>query len=345
MADIWDVECDVMPGLEPFLAQELRRRFGGRLTGLADSGRASLRFGYQGDLAELLTLRTAQAVFLAWSFAGRRPSLLLGHQALRTLAAAIATVRDLHPADTFGAFRFAAAGRDSTTFRRLADEIRSLSGLRHEPETGDLVVRVRPSAERGWEVLVRLSSRPLATRPWRVRNLPGALNATIAAAMVELTDPRPEDRFCNLLCGSGTLLAERLLRCPAAEAVGCDVGRESLAAARANLAAAGVAGGLRLLRADATATGLADSAFTALCADLPYGNLVGSHRSNAALYPGVLREAARLAAPGAAFAVITHELRLFDACLREAGRWTAERTVRVLQGGQRPQLYLLRRRT
>jgi len=178
-----------------------------------------------------------------------------------------------------------------------------------------------------------------------VANYPGALNATIAAAMVELTQPHPDDHFINLLCGSGTLLAERLLRGPAAEALGVDASPEALAAARANLVAAGLADTVRLMESDATLTGLDMGRYTALTADLPYGNLVGSHRTNETLYPALLEEAARVATVGARFAVITHELRLFEATLAHSReRWQLESTLRVLQGGQRPQVYLLKRR-
>jgi tRNA (guanine6-N2)-methyltransferase len=347
MAEAWDVECDVLPGMEAILARELRRCFRGRVGQLADTGRASLRFGFQGSLSELLGLRTAHSAYLALAFSGRRPTALLGHQNLRALLERIQVIRNLHPPGTVCTFRFGAAGRDTSTFRRLATELEGQSGLRHDPDDGELLIRIRPSGrpDDSWEALLRLSPRPLSTRGWRVANYPGALNATIAAAMIDLTQPRPDDHFINLMCGSGTLLVERLLLCRTAEALGVDISGEALAAARANLQAAGVSRGARLMESDAVLTGLDMARYTVLCADLPYGNLVGSHRENAVLYPMLLEEAARMAAPGARFAVITHEIRLFDASLEDARNlWQAERTFRVFQGGQRPQVYLLRRR-
>jgi tRNA (guanine6-N2)-methyltransferase len=343
---MWDVECDVVPGLEGFLARELRRCHRGRVERLADSGRASLHFTFQGSPGELLGLRTAQAAYLALRFRGRRPTALLGNQNLRDLMDRVDAIRAAHAPGTFESFRFGAAGRDSSTFRRLAAELEVLTGLRHDPDDGELLIRVRPTdgQREGWEALLRISPRPLSTRAWRVANYPGALNATIAAVMVDLTQPRPDDHFINLLCGSGTLLVERLTRCQTAEAVGVEISREALDAARANLQAASMTARARLLESDATLTGLDMARYTALCADLPYGNLVGSHCENRELYPALLDEAARLAAPGARFAVITHELRLFDACLADAQQaWQPERTFRLVQSGQRPQVYLLRR--
>jgi 23S rRNA G2445 N2-methylase RlmL len=347
MPEAWDVECDVLPGMEAILARELRGCFHSRVGQLADTGRASLRFDFQGDLADLLRLRTAHAAYLALAFSGRRPTALLGHQNLRALLDRIQVIRGLHPPGTVCTFRFGAAGRDTSTFRRLAADLEAQSGLRHDPDDGELLIRIRPSSrpDDGWEALLRLSPRPLSTRGWRVANYPGALNATIAAAMVELTQPSRTDHFVNLMCGSGTLLVERLLLCPAAEALGVDISREALDAARANLGAAGKSRAARLMESDAILTGLDMARYTALVADLPYGNLVGSHRENTSLYPLLLQEAARMAAPEAHFAVITHEIRLFDATVEDAKQlWHLERTFRVFQGGQRPQVYLLRRR-
>jgi 23S rRNA G2445 N2-methylase RlmL len=290
-----------------------------------------------------LLLRIAQAVYLVVQVPAARPSGFLGEQHLRRLDSTIQTVRSLHDPALIRSFRLGAAGQRSSTFRRLATELAERTGLAYDPENGDLLVRARHAGER-WEALIRLSPRPLSARRWRVRNLPGALNATIAAAMVELTEPAETDRFANLACGSATLLIERLLRAPAKEALGYEIEPEALAAARANISAAGLDGRLSLVRADVRSLPRGPSSFDALAADLPYGDLVGSHRANARLYPELLREAARVASPGARFVVVTHDIRLFEGCLDQESSWLVERRQRVFQGGHRPQITVLRRR-
>jgi ubiquinone/menaquinone biosynthesis C-methylase UbiE len=334
------VECEVLPGLEPFVVEELERVLGRRARVEPGAGRGAVRLGLSGPLGALLGLRTPVAAYLVARFPGRRPSALLGDERLFTH---VETVRGLHPAGTFGSFRLSVPGSDSAAVRRLVEELTGRTGLAYDPEDGELLLRVRRAAG-GWELLTRLSPRPLATRPWRVHHLPGAVNATIAAAMVELTRPRPGDRVLNLMCGSGTLLVERLARGPAAQALGCDLNRAALAGARANLAAAGLEGGVALARMDATRLGLRDGVVDALLADLPYGHRMGSHEGNAALYPAVLREAGRVAAPGARMVVLTHELRLFERCLAGARAWwRAERAAQVFQKGHHPVMHLLRR--
>jgi tRNA (guanine6-N2)-methyltransferase len=334
------VECEVLPGLEPFVVDELERVLGGRARVEPVAERGAVRLRYTGSLKALLRLRTPVAAYLVARFEGRRPSALLGDE---RLFAHVEAVRGLHPPGAFGSFRLSVPGRGSSAVRRLVEELTGRTGLGYDPEDGELLLRIRRAGD-GWELLTRLSPRPLATRAWRVYHMPGAVNATIAAAMVELTRPRPGDRVLNLMCGSGTLMVERLLRAPLVHLLGCDLDGAALRGAAANLAAAGLPGAAALARMDATRLGLRDGAVDALLADLPYGHRMGSHEDNAALYPAVLREAARVAVPGARLVVLTHELRLFERCLAGARPWwRPERAAQVFQKGHHPVIHVLRR--
>jgi 23S rRNA G2445 N2-methylase RlmL len=229
--------------------------------------------------------------------------------------------------------------------RRLSDEIAERTGLKQAANEGDLQIALRRPVEggEGWECLVRLSPRPLATRAWRVCNFHGALNAAVANAMVRLTQPRARDVFLNIACGSGTLLIERLAAGSVQRVIGCDLDPEVLECARANAAAAGAGETVELYGWDARALPLPDRGVDTLCADLPFGNLVGSHRDNLSLYPAILAEAARVARPGALFVVISHEVRLMEELLSQSTGWQAEQTIRVTLGGLNPRIFVLRR--
>jgi 23S rRNA G2445 N2-methylase RlmL len=104
-------------------------------------------------------------------------------------------------------------------------------------------------------------------------------------------------------------------------------------------------GGLvRLERWDAADLPLAAGSATMICADLPFGQLVGSHRENEALYPRLLAEAARIAASGARLVVLTHEVRLLErVAVQHANVWHQEEQLRVRTGGMTPRVYLFRR--
>jgi tRNA (guanine6-N2)-methyltransferase len=341
------VEAEFLPGLEPFVVEELRRRLGKQLGPIKPHHQDSAAFPYRGKLPRLLDLDKVVAVYLVQPFDIPRPKALLGHQNFHQLLDQIERVRALHPPGAFGSFRFSAAGRDSSVFRRLREEVEAHTGLRNQPDDADLLLRVRPAAleKSGWEVLLRLSPRPLSTRAWRVCDMRGALNATIASAMAEMTRPTPDDRFLNLMCGSGTLLIERLMRSPARTAVGCDLDPDALGCARANLAAAGFESDVELLDMDARQLEFPDASFDAVVGDLPWGQLVGSPADNVELYPQVVAEAARVIRPGGRLALLTHAVRQFEGLLDGfTASWDLQDLYRVFQGGLHPRIYVFERR-
>jgi tRNA (guanine6-N2)-methyltransferase len=337
----FEIEVDVLEGLERFAHAELEGRHGARLQFLPAPRPGTLRFNYAGDLAALLGLRSVVAAYLVQKFAVPRPKALLGNQQLGELLGAIRSAIDLALPGAYRTLRLSAAGENSAVLTRLKNELAARLGLQIADE-GDLLLRLRPAAGHdGWEVLVRLSPRPLATRAWRVCNLPGALNATLAHAMMQLADPRPEDSVLNVACGSGTLLVERLALGPARTVIGCDVDQSALDCARANLRAAGMARTVRLESWDAGALPLPDASMSVICADLPFGQLVGTHAENKAFYPRVFAEAARVAAPAARMVLLTHEVRLLERVATQyAPQWRLAELIRVRSGGMTPAIAL-----
>ena len=318
---LWQV--DVLPGLEDGARSEiesLARRE--RPVTVEEVGDGWLRVrDERRDLLE--RARTVVAVFRVVHVAVPRPRGLLGHEHLTRIA------RE--------------ARAESTVMARLGGSLAAELGLPHDQADGDLVVRVVRDADRaGWEVHVRTTPRPLATRPWRVARFPGSLNAAVAAHLVRLARPRPGDRAVNLACGAGTIAIEHLLAVRGTTAVGVDLdGRRALPAAAANAAAAGVAPRLSLARGDVARLPLAPASAAVLYADLPYGDKIRSATPAEELYRGLLAEAARVARPGARLVVITEDIARFARAVAGAPSWSVRRRARVFQSGHRPEIFLL----
>ncbi|WP_343048266.1 methyltransferase [Cellulomonas humilata] len=346
-----ELELTFLPGLESAVADEAAEvlMLDGAPTPVPGREDA-LDVATWGPPADVLGLRTAVAAFLVLRFDVPRPKSLTSGDHLSRIVEAMYTSLRTGSSSTF---RFEAAGSDSTVFARLADLLAEATGLRYDEAQGELVLRVRrgvrpgPSGDPGWDVLVRLGSRPLSARRWRVTDFPGAVNATIAAAMVRLGEVREQDRVLNLMCGSGTLLVERLSAGPAAEAVGVDLSADALTASAENLGAAAHAGDARLLTADCTGPALVEAVGTGwdlLLADPPWGTLHGTHATNAEVHAGMLQAAYDAAAPGARFVVLTHEVKVMERCLRDADAlWRIRSTTRVFAKGHHPRIYVLDR--
>ncbi len=324
-------EAEVLPGLEPVAEAELKGLAGVQRV---KRGQGSILFHFQGDALRLRELRTVVAVYVVLHFAVPRPKALLGHEHMTRLLDALSRIRKR---EMFRGFRISAAGSDSAVFTRLSDMLTRETGLRAEEE-GELLLRMR-RAGAGWDVLVRLTPRPLSARAWRVCNRSGGLNATLASAMLEWAALKAADRVFNPMCGSGTLLVEAGLKARPARLVGCDLDEAALECSVQNLEEAGL--GAELLEVDATATGLETASFEVIVCDPPWGDAVGSHVDNAERYPALLRECARLAAPGARFVLLTHELKLVERVLAAQDAWRVESQVQAFHGGHYPRAYLL----
>lgn len=359
------VELTFLPGLRDVVAAEVAALLPAA-HGLRDvPGRTdAVELHLPGPLAPVATLRTPVAAWVVVHLDVPRPKSFASPEHLqRIVDAAYASLRVAGSST----FRFEAAGSDSAVFARLADLLHEATGLRHAPDDGDLVVRVRRGVHRagtgrtgatdpGWDVLVRVGPRPLSARTWRVVDYPGAANATIAAAMSRLGGIVPTDRVVNLMCGSGTLLVERLLAGPAAAGVGVDTSPDAREAARQNLDAAGLrrAPTPALLAVDATdpvalaaalAGPLDGHGADLLLADPPWGTRHGSHAASPALHAGLLRAAHAVAAPGARLVVLTHEVRVMERVVADsASLWGAREPVRVFAKGHHPRIWVLDRR-
>lgn len=324
---------DHLEGLTPFVLHELKA-LNARILG---KGKDHVRIAFPGNPRPLLALRTVVAVSRIERFEVPRPKALLGHQHLTRL---LSIVQDTRKLGTFQSFRFAAAGSDSSVFKRLAEEIQTQSKLKHDPEDGEMVLRVLKSGD-AWEVLIRLSPRPLSARAWRVANMEGGLNATVAAAMVQLAHIEKHDVVFNPMCGSGTLMIEAGWMYGGAKVSGCDLDHEHVGFAQTNLQAAGLKPEAYL--SDATHLDLPDQSVDVILCDLPWGDNIGSNTANLSLYPEFFREMTRIAAVGARMVLISHEIKLMDRLLKDQSRWSVVREDRVYHGGHFPRIYTLNR--
>jgi 23S rRNA G2445 N2-methylase RlmL len=337
-------EVEVLPGLEEFAVQELKEAGLGRLLKTSIVlGRIS--FTANNYSSAMYSLRTVTAVYRSCRFDIPRPRALLGEQHLKLLLSQITEVRQAAPQLSFQSFRLSAAGKDSRVFLRLAELLQERSGLKFDAEDGDMLIRIcRPENAPGWQVLIRLTPRPLSARRWRVVNMRGALNATIAAVIARELNLDTHKVFLNPMCGSGTLLIEVTSNCPRQGMfIGGDLDGQVLKACASNLSAAQCSAG-SIVNFDVAALPFRDATISALAADLPWGEAVGQRCELPQVYGNFWREVTRVAAMGAELAIVTQETTVFEEAFGPyKHNWTARRQFKVLQGGYHPTVIIYRR--
>ena len=333
-----------LPGLEDLLRLELERRFREQVSHLVHSRTGECHFRFSGRVSSLLSLRLCHTLYQRRDFSVVRPRTLLSPEHLIRLTGDVSSVMAIRPADRYVGLRLDAAGANSPTMQRLGTQLGEKLGLPLNNDDGDLVVSLRPG-KAGWEVLYRVGNRPLGTRPWRQVDYRGSLSGTVAAALVELSSPTPEDRFLNLMCGSGVIMIERLKRCAVGAMIGVDRSRAALSAAQQNSAAAGVNAQQLLVEGDTRRLPFADGSFDRLCADLPWGESVGTRRSNVSLYRDTFAESHRLCRPGGNLVVLTQDVSALEGLADDVARgWDLRAERAFQQRGFQPRCRVYRKR-
>lgn len=341
-------EIETVVGLEEYARREARRLLGkaAQVEQGSSEGRFTIR--YDGSARRFDELRTVTAVHRVEHFAVPRPRALLGHQHLTRLLGVIHLILDTRPDGAFHTFRITAAGAGSGVYSRLRGEIAVATGLEPTDDAAQLHIAIRRANtdQEGWQVVIRTGPMPLSARRWRVCDMPGALNATVASVMASLARPRSNERALNLGCGSGTLMIERLGLGSAASVTGVDSSTDALQCADANLRAAGHRASVSLVRADCAGLPLPDACIDTITADLPFGTLqVGGGIES--LYRAVLAESDRVASPNASLVVITTRRRAILSAIEDHPRWNLANEIPLSiphrRGYIKPHIYLLRR--
>lgn len=333
-----------LPGLEDLLRMELDRRFKDQVSFIPHAKTSECHFLFKGRPTALLSLRLCHTLYRRRDFRVARPRTLLSPEHLAMLVQDISSVMSITPADQYKGLRLDAAGSNSPTMQRLGLKIEEQLGLPFRNDTGDLVITLRPGKV-GWEVLYRVGNRPLGTRRWRKVNYRGSLNGTIAAALVELSSPSRRDVFLNLMCGSGTIMIERIKRGEVRAMVGVDNSSTALIASEQNCAEAGLIGQILLVKGDARRLPFEDGSFDKLCVDLPWGESIGTRAANVSLYKGTFEESHRLCRTGGKLVVLTQDQRALKAVANDVERrWQLVEERSFVQRGFHPQCRVYRKR-
>lgn len=290
---------------------------------------------YDGDPRALLRLRVSEDAFALIARAFRIDASARG---LRQIYAAVRNSQFV--GDSINAWKRATnAHRSPELFRVIAREVGEHQFMRREigKAVADAIGdgwpgRWRLVDEDGdveiWATLaqqelfcgLRLSGPEMRQRG-KLRHLPASLRPPLAAAMVMLTQPSPNDVFLDPMAGAGTLLSERAAAGPFREMYGGDVSAEAVAAMRTNTCS--LKGKINCERWDARSLPIDDESVDKVAVNLPFGKQVAANMDLPALYRGVLAEIQRVLRPGGRLVVLVGDARLL-----ETARYAAARQLR-----------------
>lgn len=195
------------------------------------------------------------------------------------------------------------------------------------------------------EVFVKPTAMPDARFAYRKGVLPASIHPALAACIARAAylrlPGRANPRVFDPCCGSGTLLIEaaRVFR-DATLLMGTDIAANAVRIARENAQAAHCRA--TFLQKDCLRFE-AREPFDLIVANLPFGNRVGTHESNEALYRALVARLGTLLKPDGLAVLYTMEGRLLEKCLRKQPSIKLEGSVRTEAGGLTPRVYFCTR--
>ena len=305
------IELGCRAGLSGVLASELGVRFAPIV-----QGPGAVRLAHGGTLGELLVARTALEVACVVPLIGSGtpdPAERIAEALTRpaTLSIFERWTRGLPR------FRIAwtAPGHRRSLAWAVASAVRTrTSALLNDSRQALWTVRAAPDASGELRIVPRLDPDPRFA--YRLGAVRAASHPTVAAALARVAAAQPDDVVWDPFVGSGLELAELARLGSARELWGSDLDAEALEVARANLAAAGVAGA-RLRQADALAW--APEGVSLIVTNPPMGRRLARDGSIETLLTGFVRHAARVLRPGGRLVWLSPLPAKTERAAREAG--------------------------
>ncbi len=330
-----------MPGLETLAFSEIRAKMPD--AELVKFARGIALFRTATPSGDLLQLRTVEDIFITLSHItglGRgRDAVRVFHSAVLNvdMNATLSVWRRAHKAIQPKTWRVVSQMVGTHDFRRsdagqaVSDALRKIMprGMRLVEEDADIEFWLWVG---GSEALVglRVSDSTMRHRTYKREHLPASLRPTVAASMGWLARPTAEDVVLDPLCGAGTIIIERALLAPLANAMGGDIREEAVAMATRNARAARVKA--TWSEWDARFLPLDDASVTRIITNLPFGKQIGTHEENISLYTSLAKEFKRVTAKNGLQVTLTSDDRVWEIALHDAGWRVAKKVVLVVLG-------------
>jgi len=215
----------------------------------------------------------------------------------------------------FKSFRLRCAGSDTKEVKEIQNYITTTYKL-NNTEDADMEIYInKPSLI--WEVGVRLSPRPLSLRNYRVANIKGGLNPTIAYAMNTFCNLETAKSYLNVFSGSGTLLIEAGISNPDLKLIGFDIDGKSNALAILNIKKAGLIKQIHLQTADIYNKPHLGK-FDVIASDLPFGMQISSKVNLDSLYGTFVKYCEETLNADGTLVICTTEYKVLEKALEDS---------------------------
>lgn len=342
----------VSAGLETIARQELTERLNdtGSLK-ILERKPQRLLFQYAGNPRDLLSLRTAEHLFLVLK---RIPKMTRSRSSLAALSRSLTR---FNFKEMFECCRQVGINVHKRTPFRVTSR---LSGKRNFRRLDLQRVVERALLDRGWYlarsaaaldvwaevhgddgyISVKLSANDMAQRPYKHAHIPASLKPTIAYSMIRLSRPHPTDVFLDAMCGAGTILLERAFVGRYGYLIGGDISTEALDATLTNFGRQHQP--RQFFHWDVRALPLQSNTVDKIVCNLPFGETIGNVSQLTNLYRQCLGEYARVLRPRGRMVLLTSQRELLEKAIKQQSSLKVTQQLTVDVRGTRAWMSVLR---
>ena len=231
------------------------------------------------NISEIKKLRSISKAYITSKNIKYNPLYISKHKSILGELIEILLKEDKN---SFKSFKIICSGKSSSEIRSISRYIQENYNI-PEKEDADMKIHII-KANNIWEIGIQITPRPLSLRDYKVLNMEGAMDPTIAYAVNSLCDLDNSKSYLNIFSGSATLLIEAGLSYPdLKKLIGFDVNKKHISLAIQNIKKSGLLKNIQIKKED-----IFDSPdlgkFDVITSDLPFGMSISKNEDLEKLY-------------------------------------------------------------
>src|SRR3989338_4215657 len=302
---VLQLKLSYITGLRPVVLDELKRLNFKILDESEDS--VFIEFS-EGIISKVKKLRSVSRAYLVLQNNTYHPTYISNHKSI--LGNLIDIVAKY---DNFKTFKISCAGSDSPEVRSIVKYIQNTYRM-EEGDEADLKIHIiKP--ENIWEIGIQITPRPLSVRDYKIVNMSGAMDPTIAYAVNSFCNLDSAHSYLNVFSGSATLLIEADQCYPNLEKLmGFDNNKKHLSLSIKNIKKAGLIERVQVKEVDIFDK-LNFGTFDAIVSDLPFGMSISKNEDLEKLYTTFIQYCEDILNNGGRLVIYTSEYELIESIL------------------------------
>lgn len=341
----------VTAGLENLARQEIIARFG-------DSKRFKIVmrkpqriiFQYTGNPKDLLSLRTAESLFLVIKHI---PNMTRSRRSLTAISSFL-NRQNFSQAITV-CRQVGMRIRKRISFRVIS----RMSGYRNFQKRDLQHIVERSLVDKGWNlsqsesgldvwaevhgedgyISIRLSKPDMAQRSYKQEQVPQTLKPTVAYSMVMLSKPQPNDTVLDPMCGAGTILLERAFSGRYRYLIGGDISEEAVRATQINFGRKHQP--RQFFHWDAQSLPIQPNSVDKVVCNLPIEQNNSQNADLGNLYRVCLTQLEEVIKPGGKIVLLSMNPALLNKILKQQNALNVRQQVGINSGGKRGRIFVV----